>query len=334
MTNTVSLLDAAELSLDAYNPADPIPADWAKLGVPFRNGVDSFTVFIDTITKTVLFAFKGTDSLTALASDLVNQGTDDWENIRPQAQEELTLLQGDPAFAGYTFVADGHSLGGGMAQTFALENNLDGFGQNSLPIASGAIDKDYKGNTDAALTAFTTYESSSTLSFQELNVNGDIATWWYQGGMYLDPTPTPLASDYSGIENSAISLAKLGMLPAAVVALVSGVRAHSIKTVVALLEGQQAGSAPQTSGSASDMQSIVTQAAPTIPTITSSSNLSFNENLLGPADNPDLSATYVKLGSASSSGGVGMTLKVSDANGGTGGTLNTLTSDVYESGKL
>jgi hypothetical protein len=50
-----------------------------------------------------------------------NSGGAAWESVKANAQAALLAIQQDPAFSGYQIVTDGHSLGGGMSQTFALE---------------------------------------------------------------------------------------------------------------------------------------------------------------------------------------------------------------------
>ena len=81
---------------------------------------------------------KGSDNLSNFQSDLANSGGSAWESISSNASDALTAVQSNPMYAGYQTMSDGHSLGGGMAQTFALENGLSGYGQNSLPISSQA----------------------------------------------------------------------------------------------------------------------------------------------------------------------------------------------------
>src|SRR5271165_2727266 len=99
--------------------------------------------------------------------------------------------------ANYQITTDGHSLGGGMAQTFSVQNDLSGFGQNSLPIAPGSInaDPDFR-------TQWETWKSDGN-SFGEVNASGDIATLWYSplySENYLDPNPTPVPTPYAQIE--------------------------------------------------------------------------------------------------------------------------------------
>lgn len=325
MTNSVSLLEAAQLSSAAYGKGAEIPANWTLLKT-FTSGVDSFTVFQNG--NTLVFAFKGTDSLTQLASDLTNDGANEWENIKQLADEQFAFYSNlNPA---YQIVADGHSLGGGMAQIFALENHLDGFGQNALPIAANSLAADYPINGISSDTALLQYANT----FKEVNVDGDIATWFYKGKTYLDKDPTTLSAPYSSIEKFALALAVLNPIIGSAVAATVGIRAHSIDTVIALEKGQQVGSSAHDVISATDLANAISTAAPSNINIEQSENLSFNENSLGKTDNDNLAATDIKAGNPSSSGGAGIVLKVSDADGGTSGTINTMSSDVYQSGKL
>jgi len=91
-------------------------------------GLNSFRVFVKPATHQVVFAFKGSSAPTNFFSDLTSgdQGSSQYASIEPAAKKiDLSILN-SPAFAGYTFFADGHSLGGGMAQTFALQIKIRG----------------------------------------------------------------------------------------------------------------------------------------------------------------------------------------------------------------
>ena len=104
-----------------------------------------------------------------------------WEGIKQVFEDNLTAIEAE--YTGYQIMTDGHSLGGGMAQTAALENGLSGYGQNSLPISQTAIDKDMDGDLSGSLAAWT----SASNTFNEVNVSGDPATLYYsslQGQTY------------------------------------------------------------------------------------------------------------------------------------------------------
>ena len=64
-----------------------------------------------------------------------------------------------------------------MAQTFALENDLDGYGQNSLPIAVGTILNDTfsAGRFSEQLDSW----RNAGHTFSEVNTKGDPATLYY-----------------------------------------------------------------------------------------------------------------------------------------------------------
>jgi hypothetical protein len=120
-------------------------------GSPDTN--NQFITFINTSgdTPQVMIVFKGTDNIPNAASDMENAGGQAWDSINPNAQAALAAIneaiQTDPLLAGAEINTDGHSLGGGMAQSFALENNLSGYGQNALPISSTALNEQMPNST-------------------------------------------------------------------------------------------------------------------------------------------------------------------------------------------
>ena len=152
-----------------------------------NNGANEFRIYASNgVTKQIVIAFKGTDNLTNAFSDLnvANVGGTQYGALRQLALNALKAIT-DPTspYKNYTVVTDGHSLGGAMAQSFALENNLSGFGQNSLPIDQTTINN-YANNHNGVTfqNAVTAYRSAqSGLAFAEVNTAGDVATNWYGG---------------------------------------------------------------------------------------------------------------------------------------------------------
>jgi hypothetical protein len=145
-------LTAAQLSNAAYipkatyiagnAPADILPSgDWhVDTSLSEVRGNNQFIVFHNDITKQVFVGFKGTDSISQLKSDLMDDGAAQWASLKSAFESQLANIRTN--YADYEVMTGGHSSGGGMAQTAALENNLSGWGQNSLPIAQATIDHD------------------------------------------------------------------------------------------------------------------------------------------------------------------------------------------------
>src|ERR1700733_15119864 len=133
MASEINNLIAAELSDAAYGTTTP-PPGWTAIGPSFVVGVDSFTVYTNSSNQ-IVFAFKGTNTPAEFENDIANQGGADWEQVKGAFVAELPVIENNPAYANYQIITDGHSLGGGMAQTAALEYGLSGYGQNSTPIS-------------------------------------------------------------------------------------------------------------------------------------------------------------------------------------------------------
>src|SRR5271157_187479 len=133
-------LVAAELSQAAYDTYEPanLPSGWVDdFRYYFNNGTNSFSTFVNAATQQVVIAFRGTTTLAQFESDIADSGGAEWESIKGAFASVLASIRA--ALPGYQIMTDGHSLGGGMAQTAALENGLSGYGQNSLPISPDAI---------------------------------------------------------------------------------------------------------------------------------------------------------------------------------------------------
>ncbi|MHB8562380.1 MAG: alpha/beta hydrolase family protein [Acidiferrobacteraceae bacterium] len=109
----------------------------SSTGAVITPGNNEFRVFINPTDHQIVIAFKGTSTSANWASDLTpsDEGATQYNDIMNQAQAVYDQLKGNSKYSSYHFFTDGHSLGGEMAQAFALKNGLSGFGQNSLPIA-------------------------------------------------------------------------------------------------------------------------------------------------------------------------------------------------------
>lgn len=128
------------------------------------------------------FVFRGTQPLNGNEwySDFEDAGGTNWKSL--QVNFEASLVASESAYSGYSLFTDGHSLGGGLAQTGALDAealgyNLSGYGQNSLPVSDEATFAN--GQTYSDLLA--TWQAKGNL-FSEANVAGDPATFLYGWG--------------------------------------------------------------------------------------------------------------------------------------------------------
>jgi hypothetical protein len=231
--NSISPLISAELSRAAYG--HHAPEGWRALhAYSGSDGANSFTTYIDSATKHIVVAFKGTDlssagGLSQLQSDLQNDGGSAWEGISGVFGVALAKIEAHfTVSAGYTVATDGHSLGGGLAQTAALEFGLSGYGQNALPVSGTAI------ATDAAIVdagGFALAEQAWAAhgnTFSEVNAEGDPATLYYSGGAYLDSNPVTLSDTFAASEFSDILTGNAASL------VTDAYDAHAINTVIQL----------------------------------------------------------------------------------------------------
>jgi hypothetical protein len=235
-------LTAAELSQAAYDTFAPdnLPPGWTDDFQDYYNdGTNSFSTFVNAAANQVVIAFEGTQSESQLESDIANAGGSAWESIKRPFANILAQIRAQ--FPGEQILTDGHSLGAGMAQTAALENDLSGFGQNALPISPDAInDINAKRGLHKALVA---WENSGN-TFSEATVSNDITTIAYAGGLNLysngvtssDTSNTSLSNIYAGLEGDALNLAaELQLSKSATVYAFAAEGAHSIANVIAQL---------------------------------------------------------------------------------------------------
>jgi hypothetical protein len=150
------------------NSAKPLNSS-AQLGADYnvqRNSAgtveNSFSVYINTATKQIAISFKGSDALSNWGSDLWNGGASEFAKIQAQAQAAFDKLATSPDYKDFQFIAIGHSLGGGMAQSFGLKNNLDIQVYNSLPIANETV-TNYFGGQAAYEAAIATWKTSGKI---------------------------------------------------------------------------------------------------------------------------------------------------------------------------
>lgn len=279
MSNPVNPLNeqiAGELSSAAYTkptaqftPAQNLPAGWRditgelqdKTRTPYHDGgvnpakaSNEFRVFANDSTHQLVVAFKGSDSLQNWKSDLnpLDQGYSSYQAIQQNAQKYLDEVKRDPAYKNYAQFTDGHSLGGGMAQCFAVQNNLSGFGQNSLPIPEKFIKNYTSASNEHGQQAFEKDLATQrgTHKFDEVNVSGDIATNFYSasnhltGGQYINKNPRTLDSPYGKLEVAADAVG----LPLVSAGL--GAKAHMIGSYEKYIEkaGQYGNWAPEGKG--------------------------------------------------------------------------------------
>ncbi|MDO8906176.1 hypothetical protein [Hydrogenophaga sp.] len=182
---------------------------------------NQFKISINDRTHEITFDFKGSDAWSNWKSDLGNAGASEFAKIEGQAQVALEALQNDERYKNYRFATTGHSLGGGMAQSFALRNNLDAYVYNSLPIARDTLRGGYFQSVGGADAALARYQASGR-QVHDVRTPNDIATYAYEGVMqnqYLSrhtgagPALLPGAS-VPDLLKTVLMASKVGTLPA------------------------------------------------------------------------------------------------------------------------
>ncbi|MCB4366409.1 hypothetical protein KIH07_21960 [Hydrogenophaga taeniospiralis] len=185
---------------------------------------NQFKVSINRKTHEITFDFKGSDAWSNWKSDLGNAGASEFAKIEAKAQAAYEALKNDERFKDYRFAATGHSLGGGMAQSFALKNKLDAYAYNSLPIARDTVHGDYfkdVGGFDAALERY----KAAGRQVHDVRTPNDIATYTFDGVMnnrylsgHVGPGPTQLpGSSLPTVLKTALMLSGSGTLVAGAV---------------------------------------------------------------------------------------------------------------------
>ena len=179
---------------DIQNLSDHLGSDWNVQRNGFRNIENQFQVIANRDERQIAISFKGSDAASNWTSDIANAGAAEFAKIERQAQAALDALRADPNYAGYTFFAAGHSLGGGMGQSFAVRNGLDAYVYNSLPIAQGTIDGTYYGGAAGFAAARAQWAANGHAAY-DVRTPNDIATFFFSttnAGVYLSGSPIVL----------------------------------------------------------------------------------------------------------------------------------------------
>ncbi|WP_307732341.1 hypothetical protein [Massilia sp. MB5] len=247
--NTKATTVSGGIKLADYGWNDITP-ELAKLIGRYYNGnpqdyTNAFRVLQNQSTKQLVMAFKGSKQIENFLSDLdpTDLGYSQYMEIRSAAATYLKHLRKN--YPDYTVIADGHSLGGGMAQSFAVENGLAGYGQNSLPIPPAFI-ANYAINNPGRNFASDLAFVRTARFFDETNLAGDIATFTYSTvlrGTYIDLDPVEIASPYPKRQVAALAG---GLIPgmqtvSTGLAFALGVQAHFLSTMLPLVQKQSGG---------------------------------------------------------------------------------------------
>ena len=167
----------------------------------------SFHVYQNGNSHQVVIAFRGSTppgftglSLANWAADLTtsHQGFTSYQGIAPGALQALNLIEGSLGIPASNILVDGHSLGGGIAQTFAAANSLNGFAENPLPISPTALS-----NITGLSTQVAEYQTGNVFHTELLQ--GDVAAALYLGGTFLDTSPVWLSSSYEETETQLVN---------------------------------------------------------------------------------------------------------------------------------
>lgn len=241
MPNGINDLIAAQLSDLSYNELDrfqngtndPLPPDWSFMSrYSFVAGVDQLITFVNSSTRQVVMTFKGTDQPSTMYRSVTSAGAADWDQMQSTALSIFELIQADlvnDVDLPYQIFTNGHSLGGGLAQSFALTQGLSGYAQNSLPITQQLINRLV--TTGVGIDAQIEQWSSAGNFFRITQVQGDPATMYFRdanavGGRYLPGERRTLNSPYAQSE-----VAGAITLSSNLVAFDAWM-AHSVKTVI------------------------------------------------------------------------------------------------------
>jgi hypothetical protein len=138
-----------------------------------------------------------------------------YESIVDQAKKSLEELTkpGSP-YAGYQIFTTGHSMGGGMAQSFSVEENLSGFAFNTIPVSPQLVDSLSSNGTTNQLDLMVNYLQSNS-RFIITNLEGDPAYRQWSDGFFLDGNPTTLPTGFEFFQTAlgVLSVAAKWLLP-------------------------------------------------------------------------------------------------------------------------
>jgi hypothetical protein len=227
---------------------------------------NQFITFVNASTRQVVITFKGSNKPSNYESDAFNSGGQEWEALAAEFDLKFrgTVYQEgiEQKYSGYTIVTDGHSLGGGMAQTAALENDLSGYGQNALPVSQEAINIDGQiGGSNNFGNVVTQWKKNYT--FIETNTAGDPATFVYSlihANQYISTSTNTLADPYESAEAFGGGLiASLNFVAGAVIGAYGTYEAHRIGTVVSALQATSSSSETQSGITQTELASIFAQ---------------------------------------------------------------------------
>jgi len=227
-----------------------MPDGWSvDIAHSYASGNNQLVVFINDSTKDIVFTFRSGSYAENLTCNISDGGYAAWEALKPYAVDSLNNILSDSAYSGYKISANGYGYGGCMSQAFALENYLEGYGQNSLPIANQIIEQDFTNEGRDFYVEYALYPN--LCNFYEVNTVGDIATFLSEESSAnplfsalnrpnLDPNPAILKNPWvpgellGGIVQATQSSQLACLAPA--MASLCAIQAHSIDTVIDALK--------------------------------------------------------------------------------------------------
>ena len=201
----------------------------------FKVSGGAYRTFVNDMTGEAVIAYKGSDfrgsdifGIRDWIDDLnpFSMGAKTYDTVSNATRDTIKYLEANNIDRSDIYTV-GHSLGGALAQSAALQFGLSGYGFDSLPISKTLLSRFEAWSTPDELIS--NYRQNHT--FIETNTGGDIATTLYSnvlGRSYLDANPTTLNS---GVTNRDVfALVTLGMVggwaPAALEGLGIGFMNH------------------------------------------------------------------------------------------------------------
>jgi hypothetical protein len=109
------LSEAAYIPKDTFAapggaPAGAVPDGWrADTALSVRVENNQFIVFVNDATRQAVITFKGTDSLSQLKSDLVDDAASQWTTLKDALADNFADIR--TKYAGYELMTDGTSSG-------------------------------------------------------------------------------------------------------------------------------------------------------------------------------------------------------------------------------